>query len=445
MSSPYRIQPPCLPSYRDSYNNYSPTNSPRFTPNQRLSNGFSARSNSSHVKPNINSNNKPNIVTKIGQRNPSPVPRKKGPDWIDKLTSEITLNPIARARQRAASVSPSAHLLFPSPTSPTTRTPRTLRRIIDDSGFKVLKESPLSARDSYYARDLKLEDKNIIRHKIDIKPSPRPYSTRVLPYGSSYSNHGNDINNLNNNNNNHNINNKDESHENRNNDNNSYYYNYRNMNSDLIAHRNHSNKASNTSDYADNVTNTNNQFPRNNHHNSISSNINEYDLNWNENKIMTPFITSKIKKAYPKSERKQRKDNNFIFNDYNNDNDNQMSVNSKNNCNHKYDLCDNFNQHDFNEAHSIISNERTKTKTEATVNNNIENNNINPSYRKEDIDKLFDLSEFNLDNLARIESIDSLKLSDDNTLILSPPQSPPRTPEQNSGRKSVRFVLPNKE
>ena len=106
-------------------------------------------------------------------------------DWISSLSDDIVLSPAARERQRAACVSPNAHLLFPSPTNPTTRTPRTLRRIIDDCGLTVLKESPLSGRDSFYVNDLHTSDDFLYKKSnIGIKPSPRPMSMRISNNGN---------------------------------------------------------------------------------------------------------------------------------------------------------------------------------------------------------------------------------------------------------------------
>lgn len=88
------------------------------------------------------------------------------------------LNDVVLPRQRGTIVSPSAVLLFPSPVVPNSRTPETLRQIIDDSGLKVLDESPLSARDSYYAKDIQSLMIKPPGPAFNVKPSPRPRSMR---------------------------------------------------------------------------------------------------------------------------------------------------------------------------------------------------------------------------------------------------------------------------
>lgn len=88
------------------------------------------------------------------------------------------LNDVVLPRQCATKVSPSAVLLFPSPVVPNSRTPETLRQIIDDSGLKVLDESPLSARDSYYAKDIQSLMIKPPGPAFNVKPSPRPRSMR---------------------------------------------------------------------------------------------------------------------------------------------------------------------------------------------------------------------------------------------------------------------------
>lgn len=88
------------------------------------------------------------------------------------------LNDVVLPRQMGTKVSPSAVLLFPSPVVPNSRTPETLRQIIDDSGLKVLDESPLSARDSYYAKDIQSLIIKPPGPAFNVKPSPRPRSMR---------------------------------------------------------------------------------------------------------------------------------------------------------------------------------------------------------------------------------------------------------------------------
>lgn len=132
----------------------------------------------------------------------SPKKEHRSPtNWVSSLNEVVTT---PRKRSNSFSTpSPSAYLLFPSPHSPTTRTPRTLRQIIDDSGFHVLKESPLSARDSYYSPDLNLDingkaipsfDKDntsLSSSDYSITPSPRAMSTRNNH--QDFSNHFNHI------------------------------------------------------------------------------------------------------------------------------------------------------------------------------------------------------------------------------------------------------------
>lgn len=74
-------------------------------------------------------------------------------NWISSLNN-ITFSTQNKPANSNLSVPASASLLFPSPSSPITRTPGILRKLIDDSGMKILRESPLSARDSYYAKDI---------------------------------------------------------------------------------------------------------------------------------------------------------------------------------------------------------------------------------------------------------------------------------------------------
>lgn len=88
------------------------------------------------------------------------------------------LNDVVLPKNRGTIVSPSAVLLFPSPVVPNSRTPETLRQIIDDSGLKVLDESPLSARDSYYAKDIQSLMIKPPGPAFNVKPSPRPRSMR---------------------------------------------------------------------------------------------------------------------------------------------------------------------------------------------------------------------------------------------------------------------------
>ena len=93
-------------------------------------------------------------------------------DWVHQLNDCLMPPP------KGTKVSPSAILLFPSPVIPNTRTPETLRQIIDDSGMSVLDESPLSAKDAYYARDIqgfKIKPPGPMFH---VRPSPRPKSMR---------------------------------------------------------------------------------------------------------------------------------------------------------------------------------------------------------------------------------------------------------------------------
>ena len=74
-------------------------------------------------------------------------------NWISSLNN-ISFSTQNKPANSNLSVPASASLLFPSPSSPITRTPGILRKLIDDSGMKILRESPLSARDSYYAKDI---------------------------------------------------------------------------------------------------------------------------------------------------------------------------------------------------------------------------------------------------------------------------------------------------
>ncbi|OHS97994.1 hypothetical protein TRFO_09168 [Tritrichomonas foetus] len=100
-------------------------------------------------------------------------PKKLSPDdWMFRLDDCIMPPP------KGTKVSPSAILLFPSPVIPNTRTPETLRQIIDDSGLHVLDESPLSARDAYYAKDIQSMTIKPPGPAFNVKPSPRPKSMR---------------------------------------------------------------------------------------------------------------------------------------------------------------------------------------------------------------------------------------------------------------------------
>lgn len=91
-------------------------------------------------------------------------------NWMSSLKDIQYQSPSKPSNSRQI-VPPSASLLFPSPSSPVTRTPRILREIIDDSGFKILRESPLSASDSFYAKDI-VEQSSIQ----NIPEKSRPYS-----------------------------------------------------------------------------------------------------------------------------------------------------------------------------------------------------------------------------------------------------------------------------
>lgn len=85
---------------------------------------------------------------------PKKMPKKQeNTNWISYL-NDITYTSQGNGSTSSSLTPPAASLLFPSPTSPVTRTPEILRQIIDDSGFKILRESPLSAKDSYYAKDI---------------------------------------------------------------------------------------------------------------------------------------------------------------------------------------------------------------------------------------------------------------------------------------------------
>ena len=98
---------------------------------------------------------------------------QKSTNWVSSL-GDISFPSNSKPSTSCTPVSPSAYLLFPSPTSPKTRTPATLRQIIDDSGFQILRESPLSAKDSYYARDI--NDNNVTSDYISSKPNSMRYS-----------------------------------------------------------------------------------------------------------------------------------------------------------------------------------------------------------------------------------------------------------------------------
>lgn len=112
------------------------------------------------------------IQSARGQQTKNMTKSRQPSNWMTQL------NDVILPRNQNTVISPSAVLLFPSPTVPNTRTPETLRRIIDDSGMRVLDESPLSARDSYYAKDIESLKIKPPGPAFNVRPSPRPKSMR---------------------------------------------------------------------------------------------------------------------------------------------------------------------------------------------------------------------------------------------------------------------------
>ncbi|OHT10919.1 hypothetical protein TRFO_19597 [Tritrichomonas foetus] len=96
-------------------------------------------------------------------------------NWMDQLTNGM------HSQDNSVKISPSAVLLFPSPVMPNTKTPETLRQLIDDSGLIVFDESPLSARDPYYAKDIQSLNHKQSHQQFQVRP-PNSHSNSKVSF-----------------------------------------------------------------------------------------------------------------------------------------------------------------------------------------------------------------------------------------------------------------------